>query len=620
LIVGVTLLAVSAIFPSNFSFYRAPWLLHPFEQEHLTIARNLAHGHGLTISDSTLDPAYGSEDKGYVDGRFVPRSVLLPYFIYAAAFLISDTAWLQVTPLFALLGAGACFAIVFRRHGSLTASIGALAAFYLAAPMLLAASGVAYESVIALAFVLWGAFWAESFRSRPGIRSGALAGLMFACAANSRPDYAPAGFLFLALLAWWLFHLKVRLKAHIYARLLVGTIVAAVLVFAGAGAILLTNFTFTGNALQSAYGPSAWFSTPGGIGHGLLAFRLSDFTVQARLFLWDVAKPTLPLLAIAAATILWRRSIRWSDFILLSLSAFLVFFHLERAGSLGSTTATLVSSPPRYILPVYATAAIAGFSALDVRSRALLESSLLRTALVASVAILAGAAGVNEAFTNRTNLPLIGLSLDQHRMAHEFSLRHPDALFVGDVYTKGIIITERTLIPRLTDPERLASIVRTELVRGRAVYVTDNWPDVASGPYYSGYVERLEAAGLVLCPEQVGPLAIQRVLDPDQQTPGSQVLELPSNDPGGVSVAGLEPGANYYVVSRGSFVNSQSGGVSGANYFWVDRRALKGVGGNGGVFCGFFHGTAAAAHLVVADTVYTDNRGALQITLVKADQ
>lgn len=617
-IASITAVALGLLAPHNFEFFRASWLLHPFEQEHLTIARNLAHGHGLTISDSTLDPAYGSEDKGYTDGRFVPRSVLVPYLIYAAAFLISDAAWLKVTPLFAIIAASACFAIVFRRNGSIVASIGAFAAFYLAAPVLLASSGIAYESLIALAFVLWGAFFAESLRTRPSVGSGALAGLMFALAANSRPDYAPAGFLFLALLSWWLLHVRLRLKANIYSRMLVGAIAAALMVFTGAGCVLLTNFAFTGNPLQSAYGPSAWFASPGGVSHGLLTFRPSDFILQARLFLWDIAKPTLPLLGLACATIVWRRRLRWADFILLSFSAFLVVFHLERTGSHGSTTATLVSSPARYVMPVYATAAIAGFSALDVWLKAVFDGNLLRPVIAASLAVLVAAAGVNEAFTNRTNLPLVGLSLDQHRLAHEFSLRHQDALFVGDVYTKGIIVTVRTLIPRLTDSQRVTSLVDTELRRGRAVYVTDNWPDVASGPYYSGYVERLAVAGLVLCPERGKPFKIQRVLDPSAIPDGSSAIDVAARDAAGVVVA-TDPGRTYYVLSQGSFINDPDGNVSDARYFWIDGKPPKLVTTTGGIACATYRATGQNIRIGVADSAYGDNSGSLHVSIIPAN-
>ena len=80
---GLTILALTfalKLLPDNFSWFNAPWLLHPFEQEHLTISRNLALGGGLTIEGADFTSEFGSEDKGFVDGRFVPRGVHLISF------------------------------------------------------------------------------------------------------------------------------------------------------------------------------------------------------------------------------------------------------------------------------------------------------------------------------------------------------------------------------------------------------------------------------------------------------------------------------------------------------------------------------------------------------------
>ncbi len=620
-IVVVAVSAVVSIWPDGFYVFHAPWLLHPFEQEHLTMARNLAHGGGFSISGEAYDPAYGSEDRGYVNGNFVMRSVPLPYLIYALPFLISDEAWLLVTPLFGLLCVLAVAVLVSSRTGSVPAAVAAGAALLGTAPFLLAISGVAYESVIALAFLLWGVVALEAFLGRPSLPSGALTGILFAGAALSRADYAPAAVACIAVIGGWL-ALR-RLRRHdiapevlLAARLLIGGAALGVL------AIFAVNLSITGDPLKTAYGESQWLGSAAGVATGIGLFSFDAFFAQAKLFLWQIAEPMLPLLITGGIALFVLNRLRAGDLVLAALCLFLAVLHLGRMGSHASDEPLLVASVPRYVLPVYATAAIMGFTAAGELGRRLRpRGPLVLAAAVLALGAIVASLGVREAYANRAGLPVIDRSLQPLRAAHEFSAHYPDALFVGDTGTKGIIVTPRTLIPRLVANQAyVVDVVKRELAAGRRVFVMDDPARVPRQPPHTGYVAALQAAGLDVCPVLGDAYPASAVVE-RSRTAGEpwSVVMVPATARDGVDGPALERGRAYFVVVSGVFSFNRVGERHDGRFLTIDGRTPWSVPSDEERYCAVVAGDGSAPRLLIADSVYDDNAGGVTLSVFPAD-
>jgi hypothetical protein len=619
-VLAIAVMLAVCWFPDNFFFFRAPWLLHPFEQEHLSMARNLAHGGGFSIHGDAWSQYLGSEDRGYIDGNYVPRSVILPYLIYAVPFLLSDSAWQFVGPVFGVLGAIAGGVIVFRRTSNLIAAASCSAVMLSGEMYLLASSGIAYESIIALAFLLWGVVALEMLVRRPSARMGAAAGLLFALCANSRADYAPAVLLMVAFLAGWLGVISYshpRLAWNL--RLPVHAAAAAALGLAGVGGILLTNYLVTGSPLQSAYGPDDWQGSADGLARGVTTFSLSEFVAQARLFLWDMGRPTLPLLGLFAASRIFCRRIYAGDFVLLGLSGFLAVYYLGREGSHSSEAAKLVASSPRYILPLYAAAAVVAFTALpELLNRLSADLPMVAAPVILSVALLASASGLNEAYTNKAGFGVLKGALQVHRSVHEFSEVHRDALFVGDFNTKAIILSQRLLIPRLVeDDTTMLAIVRDSMRAGREVYVVDDPRQLKNQPLYSGYLETLSAHGYTTCAVTRDMPVISEVvaLSSLRQV---QKAEIPANNGGGVMTGVLQPGKKYFAVVEGTFSFNNAGQISDGFDVRIGQTAAAPIANASHSYCVALTGTGRQEQVRVTDKVYTDNQGALTLRIYEA--
>jgi hypothetical protein len=493
-------LGISAwLFPRNVFFFHADWFLHPNEQEHLTISRNLAKTGSLVIEDDwyAQSPAHGSEDKGLLDGRLVPRSSIVPYFIFAVPFLISDTAWRFVTPFFGLLAAAICGVIVWRRTGSRPAGLAAGAVLLTTASVLLNSGGLALENVIALAFLLAAVYLFDRLVASPSIALGVGAGLMFSLAAGTRLDLAPAGVVACALL---LGRIVRRGADRPASQPQIEGAAAMVAVFLGAVIVgLLFNFALYGDALSTGYGGAAWQGSASGVSSRLLDFSVVEFKDMAWAFLFQIGKMQTVLLLAGVVWLAYRRLWRPADIVLLALAGWLVFLHLGNDSVTGGSEPFLVNSPPRYLQPVYATGVLLGIEAAYRVFRSLSIDRFwggLRLALGATT-LLAVSVSLSEAYGGTWAIPSAAQDAKELRAVHEFANEHPGAVFVGDYNTKAII-SEHTLIPRLLpNPDDLAAYVEDELRQGSAVYIVDSRArrDPNNG-YYSGYLARLGDGGL----------------------------------------------------------------------------------------------------------------------------
>lgn len=492
-------IAISAwLFPRNFFVFHADWLLHPNEQEHLMISRHFAETGSLVIDDEWFaqSPAHGSEDRGIRDGSLVPRSSIVPYVIFAVPFLISDTAWRFVTPLFGLAAAALAGLIVRRRTGSWLAGAVASLVLLTTASVLLNSGGLALENVIALAFLLGGILLLERLVEAPSIAVGLGTGLMFSLAAGTRLDLAPAGAIVCAVLVA---RLIPRLRER-PSRSQVGATLGAIGVFLAAAVTgMLFNYFMYGNVLSTGYGGNAWQGSASGVTGHLLQFDLGDFKEMAWSFLFRIGKMQTVLLALGIGWLAYRRRARPGDVVLLAVAAWLVVLHLGNDAVTGGSEPYLVNSPPRYLQPVYAAGVLLGIEAVYLLLRALRVQHIRGGLAVAmsAVLLLTVSVSLSEAYGGTWAIPSAQRDAKEFRQVHEFATQNPGAVFVGDYNTKAII-TEHTLVPRLLpDPGQLQGYLRAELESGRDVYIVDTPArrDPSNG-YYSSYLGRLTEDGL----------------------------------------------------------------------------------------------------------------------------
>lgn len=604
------------IFPENFAFVRMPWVLHPFEQEHLMIARNLADGHGLTFSG--LPPEYGSEDKGYVAGEIVPRGPLLPYAIYAASFLVSDTAWLAVTPLFGIAAAMAVVALVHDQTTDFWSSMAALLAFACASPVLLATSGVAFESVIALAFLLWGAFFLQRAVQDNRAISWLASGALFGCCAASRVDYAPAALLYvliIGIVCIWRSNKQLPFRGDAIGAIFIGSLLA----LSGVASILIANYAFTGDPLKSAYPANTWLSSADGVGRSLLMVETDEMFHQIKNFLWDIGRPTMPLLLGGLLLSLWTRRLPAGVVVLLGLSAFIFMLHMTKATSHLSDTPSINASLPRYLLPVYATAIVVGFTALHGTLKRLRYAEW-RSAqgLILGLGMIVASVGVHEAYASTPSLRDLASALADRRAVHDFSAAHGDALFVSDYHAAGVIVTPRLLIPRLSSPDRVVELVGAEIDGGRRVFMVDLWQDKRGSRYYSGYVEYLSQAGFVFCPAIArGPRVTEILPNPLLNGDDAGTLYVAAESAEGTQTPILPAGTAYYIAASGSFAFDASGRIAGPDQLLVNDHATTGAL-SGTTFCTRVDGGNAPVRLRVADSVLEDNSGGLIARVIAA--
>jgi hypothetical protein len=621
IILAISIGAAAAIFPDNYTWLRAPWLLHPFEQAHLAIARDIAHGNGFIVDDPSFAPEYGSEDRGFSDGRLVPKGVLLPYFIYAVPFLVSDTAWLMVTPLFGLAAILAIGLIVRRLTDSNTAAVAAAVTFAFTAPVILATSGIAYESMIALAFLLWAVYLLDL--GWPVDAPGGLvlgSGLLFGLAAASRADFAPAAMLFALLIGARAVSSWRRRQDRFSWRAQFAPAAAVFLAGLGVLSTLATNYYLNGSPLQSAYPEGTWLNNSSGVARGLVTFHLADFIEQSRYFVWDLAQPTLPLLLLGIVLI--RTKVTPGVLLLVVFSGFLAFFYLGRTGAHGSEGANLDSSVARYLLPLYATAAIAGFVALSKLLRGNQHGALVASATLAGLALLFASNGIAQAYTSAVNLPRIMRFVGVLRSVHDFSALHPDATFVGDFNASGVIVTHRVLIPRqVNDHARVTEIVREEIANGRRVFVIDTLRNAGANPLYTGYGSYFAKHGLAICPTG-GSSRFGEVHDlrgSGMRLRGGASLAAKSETP--YLTPFLESGRRYLMTISGTFTTGASGVLAdGSSVVINGGQATGGLGIRYGTYCSALIGGGGPIALSIADSFYADNSGALDVKIYEVAQ
>ncbi len=528
--------------PPHIFLFHAPWVLHPFEQEHLTIARHFAEHGSLTIRDAWFgQPAHASEDGAFAGGALVPRGGLLVYLIYAVPFLLSDTAWLWVTPLFGVIAAAAVFTLIKRRTGSALIAALSVIAFSFTAPVMIAASGLVYDNLIALAFLLWALYALDRYADTDSHAAAVCAGSLFGCAALVRPDYVPAGLLAVTLVAAVAIARAATHQTRRYSLTSIGLLAVGVV-----GALVVTlvaNLLLYGGVLNTGYGATVtvsapvWSGSTDGVITSLRTFDVHDFLPMARTFLFDIGGTQVALLVVGVVFVVLHRSFRIADVVLVGFSAFLVVLNLGHSGAHGGVSAILVHSPPRYLLPVYTAGVVLGLPAMArIASAAPRQREALTRVAVAGVVLVIAGRGLHEAYGTPYGFVEERRTTERDRAVYEFAKQHPDAVFVGDLYTKAII-GQRTIIPRLlTDVHEISSYVDEDLAAGRRVFLVDNRDYLAGFPEYSGYYETLLADGFVLLQVSDDPQVVE-VHEPAALAGGPLISLLSPRDGAAVSGA-----------------------------------------------------------------------------------
>ena len=514
-----------------------------------------------------------------------------------------------------MLTALAAGLLTHKFAGNVIAGVAAAVTLYFVAPIILARSGVAYDSLIALCFLLWALYFLSRFMSCLSIPDGVLSGLFFGCTAASRPDYTPAAVLFIlvvtARIAWLRWQGKTA-PAPFIAGSAMGSVIASM----GVVSIFVANFVFTGSPFKSAYPQDSWLGSTSSVVQGFVTIRVDDFIQQSQYFLWQIAEPTLPLFIGGGLVLLISaRRLDPALVILVGISAFIAVLHLSRTGAHNSDGPYLNSSVPRYLLPVYASAVVIGFTGLS-RSLSWRHFRLIGPAVVLSVCLLASVWGIREAYKGSPGIPAIEATLARMRLVHEFSTDYTDAVFVGDHFSKAVIVTPRTLIPRLIkDQARLSELVAGQLIAKRRVFIVHDRSFRHEDPYYSGYVEGLIAAGFAVCPIDFRGLRLAEVFDPTVESDLiRETLIVPADIELGVQTGRLEVGRAYYLISQGSFINSSTGNRSDSAHLLVDGSALRGSGG-ADLHCFRAEGRDEALRLSVADDPADDNKGFLTVVI-----
>ncbi len=504
-------------FPENFFLFRPAWLLHPPEQEHLLIARNLAETGSLSLSGEDLGPEYGSEHHTFIAGRYYPRSVIGPYLLYAIAFLFADNAWLLVTPFFGVATIVGMTLLVRRLTGSGLAGCTAGVLLATTSPFLMNATGLAVENVIALALIIWGCVALEAHRDSPSMGTGVAVGLLFAAIPLVRVDYAPVSLCAALVLSGPVWS-SLRQRSFSGVTRCWRDVLSISLISAGCAAFLATNWLFYGSPFSTGYGSEAWQGSAEGVARNLLAPSIKDLASLIWSYMFQIGLPsTVLLLGGVVLRIHQRRGFNASELMLGALSLFLVYLHLSRAGANGNGEALLNLSPPRYLLPVYATGIVVGLVSLR---QSITSAVLPGGAILIALAMVGSSLGLREAYTNPGGVQVVAPHLERMMTVQDFAYRYPDALFVGDLNTKAIISTPRLLIPRLQrEPSVIVELIKREMSDGRRVFVVDDQRQLAQSRLNSGYMESLRQAGFITCAANEGPWVFQELVAPGQAVP-----------------------------------------------------------------------------------------------------
>ena len=479
--------ALFALVPDDVHFFKAKWLLMPDETGMLLSARQLADDGSLKIDDPWFfrSPAHLPEGVATVGDEIVPRKAVGGYLVYAAAFRVSDDAWTYVGPFFGIVAVVSLAAIVYLRTGRYWPAALAGLVFGTSSPFIIWASGLAFDNIIAT-----GLFFSSVAMFELYLRTDrlplALAGSASAgFAVLVRNEFIVGVALTLAVVVWSLFRMG-RLERRIAARpLVIGVLLLLVAV------VPLMNQYLYGNPLHTGYPARAWHGSLGGVARSLLDFNLGDFYVLARSYLVEIGLPTTVLLLLGIAASAYLKAFHRLDVVLLGFAAFLLYFYLGKRGSYGSDHVWLVSSYPRYILPVYGIGAALGAAAIWRLLPRLRLQPAEAGAVMMWVALVAMSIGIREAFTNDRGVSYVEETTSVLHSIDKMASEVPGTIVVSDVHGKGVI-DGRALTPRLlSDPSQITRIVANELDEGHRVLVDPDY----THPLYSGYVDYLEAAG-----------------------------------------------------------------------------------------------------------------------------
>jgi hypothetical protein len=191
------------------------------------------------------------------------------------------------------------------------------------------------------------------------------------------------------------------------------------------------------------------------------------------------------------------RPIAALDFVFLGSIVFGLVYFLGRPGAYGTGEIWLVSSYPRYILPVYAIGVVWGLHGICLLLRSSNVSRQIAIAALACVTAIAVAISLREAFLNGRGVSYIETLSEKHRQYAEVveDLQGP-LVVVSDLNGKALLNT-RTITPHFSEIGTLETIneVQALLEAGTRVIV---FGDQRDHPTYSGYVEDLQTAGIQL--------------------------------------------------------------------------------------------------------------------------
>ncbi len=496
-IITAAVVAASLIMPRNVHVFRAAWILHPDETGYLMTSRHLAEHGSLVIRDSFFaeDPSHVPPGTTAIGDQIVPRKAVGGYFVYAAAFLVSDTAWLWVGPLFGVLAALAAAAIVKLKTGNMLAAAGCAVLCLTASPMIVYASGLAVENVIATAMILCGVLGLALFARRPRVMSGMLSGLGFGFGMAVRYDMAVAAVLAGIAVVVLVATAKGRRRSVLLASLPGGAIFLA----CGIG-LMCSNRYFYGSVFSTGYA-GGWQESPSGVGGSFLTISIAGFRDLFSAYMLQIGFASTLLLVAGVAVKCLFGVFDASDFVLISFAGFCIVYFLGHPGAGGTGGAALAGSYPRYMLPVYLIGPILGTEAIALLLPRMRLTPALSFAALTLVAILGATAGIREAFTNKTGVPYIERLTKQHEVVRDVVYQTAAPVVVVSDLNSKAVLDAYTITPNKSERSGydLVSDVRAQLQDGKHVVAIG---DLRSHRLYTGYIEALRSSDLVLVPRR----------------------------------------------------------------------------------------------------------------------
>jgi hypothetical protein len=485
------------ILPDNVRFARPHWLLHPDETGYLITAKHLAESGSPVIEDDWYKqrPSHVPPGAFESNGKLYPLKAIGGYLVFAVPFLISDDAWLYVTPLFGLLASLAVGALIQQRTNDWRFSAAGALVIATSSPFIGYASGLAFADIIAVTAMLWACFFLLRHLKQPSTSSGLATALCIGYAVLTRPDFVIAAML-MAVATAVFFHRTGQLRRGLIVSL-PGIIAFGSIVVA----ILLLNDSFYGSPFKTGY-VGGWQESPGGVASSFGNISIRGLLDLSKSYLLQIGLPATLLLifGLGAKGIFAQRGFDHFlavDIVLIGTVLFTIAYFLGRPGAYGTEGSWLVSSYPRYILAVYAIGVVLGFEGLWLALRSINASALITLTVALSITVLAMSVSVREAFTSERGILYIEHLSEKHLAISDVIDGLPESVIVVSDLNSKAILNRRTITPSSEGPtSKEAAVDVTRLLQSgeRVVAIGDS----RTHPLYTNYLEEFSAAGLTL--------------------------------------------------------------------------------------------------------------------------